>query len=258
MMRRLATPWILGGAIMLVGLVLPTFGSGASAATVPSVSGADAALDAALNPFVSSPGGPPGIAVVVQRAADVQLHSAGTAIVGQPQPPLVADQMRLASVSKAFSGAVVLSLVRDKVVSLGDTVGRWLPSLPKTWQRVTLSQLLNHTSAIPDFSTTKPFQQAVTTSLLTPPLPNDLLTYVADQPLEFKSGPRYKYSNSDNIIVGLMAQAATSRSYEALIQDRVNQPFGLDRTSLPRDAAISSPFIHGYQLQSGQPPDQRT
>jgi D-alanyl-D-alanine carboxypeptidase len=38
--------------------------------------------------------------------------------------------MRLASVSKAFSGAVALSLVADGTLSLGDTVGKWLPGLP--------------------------------------------------------------------------------------------------------------------------------
>ena len=253
-MRTRPVPWILAGAVTLAGLVVPVVAP-ASAATAPNPTAADAALDRALNQFVTSPNGAPGIAVVVGRGATPQLHAAGTAVVGQARPPTLTDQMRLASVAKAFSGAVALSLVKDKVLSLTDTVSRWLPSLPRSWQQVTLAQLLNHTSGVPDFSQAKSFQQALPTALLTPPPPSALLTYVADQPLTFKPGSRYHYSNSDNIIIGLIAQAATGRSYETLLQERVSQPFGLDATSLPRDAAIPSPFIHGYQLEPGQPPE---
>ncbi|HSO97027.1 MAG TPA: serine hydrolase domain-containing protein [Acidimicrobiia bacterium] len=245
---------ILVTAAALTGLVGST-AAPASAATTPSAKAADATLDTALNQFVASSGGAPGIAVVVGRGATPQLHTAGTAILAQASSPTPTDQMRLASVAKAFSGAVALSLVKDQVLSLTDTVGRWLPSLPQAWQQVTLSQLLNHTGGVPDFSKATSFQQALPSVLLTPPPPSALLTYVADQPLDFKPGSRYQYSNSDNIIIGLMAQAATGHSYEALVQERVSQPFGLVATSLPRDAAIPSPFIHGYQLQPGQPPE---
>lgn len=251
-------PWIAALAITLTGLVLPAFGSSADAATAPSPQSADAALGAALNQFVASPGGSPGIAVVVQRGGDVVLHTAGTAVVGETRPPALDDQMRLASVAKAFSGAVALSLVKDKTLSLNDTVGRWLPTMPTAWRPITLAQLLNHTSGIPDFSASKAFGQALTSSLLTAPPPSDLLSFVAGQPLEFKPGSRYEYSNSDNILVGLMAQAATHSSYESLIQSRVAQPFGLAQTSLPRDATLASPSIHGYQLEPGQPPEDVT
>jgi D-alanyl-D-alanine carboxypeptidase len=258
LVHRRPMPWIVATAIALTGFVVPELGTSAGAATAPSPQSADAALGVALNQFVASPGGSPGIAVVVQRGADITLHTAGTAIVGETRPPAIDDQMRLASVAKAFSGAVALSLVKDKTLSLSDTVGRWLPSLPKAWRRVTLAQLLNHTSGIPDFSASKTFGQALTSSLLTAPPPSDLLSFVAGKPLEFKSGSRYEYSNSDNIIVGLMAQAATHASYESLIQERVDQPFGLAQTSLPRDATLASPSIHGYQLEPGQPPEDVT
>lgn len=244
----------LGTAVAVAGLLSPLVGP-ASAATAPSPKAADAALDRALNQFVTSPDGAPGVAVVVARGAAPQLHAAGTAIVGQTRPPTLTDSMRVASVAKAFSGAVALSLVKDKVLSLTDTVGQRLASLPTAWQKVTLAQLLNHTSGIPDFSHAMSFQQALPSALLTPPPPSALLTYVVDQPLQFQPGSRYRYSNSDNVIIALMAEAATGHSYETLLQERVSQPFGLVATSLPRDAAIPSPSVHGYQLQPGQPPE---
>ena len=54
--------------------------------------------------------------------------------------------------AKAFSGAVALSAAADGALALTDTVGKWLPTLPRAWSTVTLQEVLNHTSGIPDFS----------------------------------------------------------------------------------------------------------
>ena len=96
-------------------MVLTALGSiapvNAGAVPVSSARAADAALDRALVRFVRHPDGPPGIAVVVQRGRRAVLHRAGTADVATGAPIRAFDSMRLASVSKAFSGAVALSLV---------------------------------------------------------------------------------------------------------------------------------------------------
>jgi D-alanyl-D-alanine carboxypeptidase len=60
--------------------------------------------------------------------------------------------MRKASTSKAFSGAVALSLVSKDALSLNDSIGELLPKQPKTWRDITLRQLLNHSSGLPDYA----------------------------------------------------------------------------------------------------------
>ena len=124
--------------------------AGASAGAARS---ADAALNRALARLVRQPDGPPGIAVVVQRGGRAVLHRAGTANVATGAPIRASDSMRLASVAKAFSGAVALSLVAEGRLSLSDTVGRRLPGLPRAWSRVTLRELLQHTSGMPSYIT---------------------------------------------------------------------------------------------------------
>ena len=159
--------------------------------------------------------------------------------------------------AKAYSGATALSLVADGVLSLDDTVGKWLPTLPKEWEKVTLAELLGHTSGIKDFSGTPQFVEALKKSLQTPPLPETLLSY-AQPDLLFTPGTQYHYSNSDNIIVALMIQAATGLSYEEELQARVLGPLGLTQTSLPQGSAIPSPFISGYDLDPPKPPEDVT
>ncbi|MBV8462642.1 MAG: beta-lactamase family protein [Acidimicrobiales bacterium] len=178
-------------------------------------------------------------------------------MVGQPGPIAGTDHLRMASVAKAYSGAVALSLVADKVLSLKDTVHRWLPSLPKAWGKVTLAQLLQHTSGISDFSKNPDFHAAVMAAPLDPPSPPALLDYAAPK-LSFTPGTRYRYSNSDNVVVALMVQAATGRSYEDELAQRVLTPLGLDQTSLPRGVDVPAPVAPGYGLDPPRPPTDVT
>jgi D-alanyl-D-alanine carboxypeptidase len=224
--------------------------------TVPA-SAADAALNRALNQLVEHPDGPPGAAALVQRGNQKLLYRAGAADLANGAPIQANDSMRLASVSKAYSGAVALSLAADGGLSLCDTVGRWLPGLPPAWSKVTLRELLQHVSGIPDFSQTKAFREAFLKSPLKAPPPRVLLSY-AGSDLNFKPGSEYEYSNSDNIVVGLMVEAATGNSYESALQDRVFRPFGLEHTSLPRGAEMPPPLVHGYDVAPPQRPEDVT
>lgn len=166
------------------------------------------------------------------------------------------DRMRLASTSKAFSGAVALSLVSKGDLSLNDTIGERLPSLPDAWSEVTLRQLLNHTSGLPDFTEDPDFLAALQASPEDAPRPRKLLSFVEDEPLRFEPGSRYEYSNSDNVTVGLMVEAVTGRTYEGQLQEQVFRPLGLRRTFLPRGTNLQKPYIHGYDNDPSQQPPE--
>jgi D-alanyl-D-alanine carboxypeptidase len=216
---------------------------------------ADAALDRALKELVAMDGGPPGVIAVVQRGQSREVHSFGVRNIKGDLPLRANDHMRIASAAKAFSGAVALSLVSKGVLSLNDTIGELLPDLPEDWHAVRLRQLLNHTSGILDFSLDEGFTDALIASPKNSPPPEELLSFVEDEPLKFDPGSRYEYSNSDNIVVGLMVEAATNRSYESQLQKYVFGPLGLTETSLPVGANLLKPFIHGYDPSQTPPED---
>src|SRR5262245_6341345 len=212
-------------------------------------------LQRALEHFVSIEGGPPGIIVVMTRGKSIDVHTAGVANLEHRRPIHIHDHMRLASVAKAFSGAAALSLVTTGQLSPDDTILKWLPELPQTWWPVTLAQLLNHTSGIPDFTDEDKFQTAVRESLQSPPPPLGLLAFVTGQTPTFTPGTQYHYSNSDNIIVGLMIESATTRRYEDVLKDLVYRPLKLKHTSLPNDSDIPRPYVHGYHVLDNPPSD---
>jgi D-alanyl-D-alanine carboxypeptidase len=204
-----------------------------------------AVVDAAAE-LVAKEDGPPGVIVVIQRRNDRRVIRAGVADLQTGARLRVDKHMRLASVSKAFSGATALSLVARRVLSLEDTVGKWRPDLPHEWANITLRQLLNHTSGIPNFTKEEAFIDALVASPLVAPPPVQILSYIENPEPIFTPGTEYAYSNSDNIIVGLMIEAATGRSYERALRREVTVPFGLFDTTLPSGAKLPRPFVHGY------------
>jgi D-alanyl-D-alanine carboxypeptidase len=152
------------------------------------------------------------------------------------------------SISKAFNGAVALALVDRGVLHLRDTIGRVLPGLPRRWHRVTLREMLLHTSGLPNFTASPKYMQALVASPQHPPRPRGLLRFVAHDPLDFPAGTKYEYSNTDNVVIGLMVQKVTGRSYFHEMERFVLRPLHLGQTSMPRGSAIPRPYVHGYDL----------
>jgi D-alanyl-D-alanine carboxypeptidase len=235
--RRLAAPL---GAGFLATAVLA-----APAGAAPAQGAATGALDRALNDLVAMPGGPPAAIAVLHRPGGREVHRAGVARVGG-RPPRITDHMRLASTSKTFSGAVALSLVRRGRLHLGDTIGELLPSFPPKWRKITLAQTLHHTSGLPSFTDNKGYLDRVGRRPTTPVPPRRLARFVFGDKLLFRAGTSYHYSNTDNVVAGLMAQKATHLSYNVLLRRLVYRRIGLHQTRLPRGTRIPTPYIHGY------------
>jgi D-alanyl-D-alanine carboxypeptidase len=162
--------------------------------------------------------------------------------------------MRIASIAKAFSGAVSLNLVQRGRLRLEDTIGRWLPSLPAAWASVTVRQMLNHTSGLPDYTKSAGFAKQVQMDPRGYVAPSTIIDWVRADGLAFVPGSRYAYSNTDNIVIGLIAEAVTGRSYGTLLADIVFGPAKLRQTTFPTTVWLPKPFIHGYAVTAGAKP----
>jgi len=224
-----------------------------ASATAVTPAGTAAVLNAKLDRIDSAPHGPPGVSVLIQRGKKIEYRRRGVANVVTGARPKPRHYVRIASVSKAFSGAVALNLVSAGKLSLDDTIGERLPGLLPLANDVTLRQALAHTGGLPDYIRDETFVEALQKDPTGYLSPRELVSYVRDTPLRFRPGSRYEYSDTDNIVVALMAEAATGVSYEGLLGRRVLSPLGLDLTSLPRTVRMPAPFMHGYETAPGMP-----
>jgi D-alanyl-D-alanine carboxypeptidase len=232
-----------------VALVLPAGALAASGTT-------DAAVQGGLERLVAAPGGPVGAIATLYRDGRTTVLRAGRADVTRPGAPRAGDHMRIASIAKAFSGAVALHLVQEGLLGVDDTIGQRLPgTMPPAWSAVTVREMLNHTSGLPDYTQSAGFRKQATTNPHGYVSPMEIIDWVRNERLVFTRGSRYEYSNTDNIVVGLIAQQVTSESYGHLLSTLVFRPAGLTQTSFPTQRiSLPAPFIHGYDVAPGRAP----
>lgn len=254
---RLSVVALLGASCLGGLLLAPATGAADGGSGSGSGSGgrSERTLQQQLEDLVATPGGPPGVIVVLQRDRTSRVLRAGVADLETGRPIEPTDHMRIASTAKAFSGAVALRLVQQGALGLDSTIGRTLPQLPRAWRSVTLRQLLNHTSGLPDYTEDPEFLELLLADPRRTFDPRRLLDFVADEPLRFRPGTQYRYSNSDNIAVALMAETATHRPYEELLSQIVYRPLGLRDTSLPLGYEMPEPYMHGYAVEPPAPPE---
>ena len=239
----------------VVAAIAATLAPSDAMARTPSAGAAAVNLRSELRGLVRMPQGPPGAIVVVQRGGRRRVYTAGVPALGSHRPIRASDRMRIASTAKAFSGAVAMSLVAQHQLSLNDTIAKVLPRLPAAWGQVTLGQALHHTSGLPELLGSDALIEYAQQHPHGKPTPMFLLHFLAHDPLDFTPGSKYHYSNTDNFVVALMAQAVTHRNYAGLLRARVYRPLGLTQTSLPRGSAMPKPYLHGYQPDLPNPPE---
>jgi D-alanyl-D-alanine carboxypeptidase len=201
------------------------------------------ALEAAVD------AGVPGAAVLVTNArGDWRFYSAGYGDVARRRPIRRGDRYRIASMSKAFNAAVVLSLARDGRLRLSDTVARWLPGALPYGGEVTIRDLLGHRGGVPSYTATQGFARVLAHHPRRTLMPSDLLGYVDALPPAFPAGSAYAYSNTDNVLLGLIVERATGGSYASALRRRVLAPLRLRSAFLAQGVRIPGPHVHGYEL----------
>jgi D-alanyl-D-alanine carboxypeptidase len=206
-------------------------------------------LQSALDDSVD-PGGVPGvIAWVKDGAGRPSTGAAGVADLraGRPIHPL--DRFRIGSVTKSFVATVVLQLVAERRVSLEETVGRWLPGVLPYAGQITVRQVLNHTSGVPDYvSFTE--RELYHGNRFRHWSPRELIGLIAGQEQLFAAGTAWSYSNTNYTLAGLIVERATRRSISEEIERRIIRPLRLHNTTFP----IDFPFLlgrhaRGYSIQ---------
>jgi D-alanyl-D-alanine carboxypeptidase len=229
----------------------------AAVVAAPSAGAApvDRKLNRLLDRIVDAKGGPPGLSVLMRTGQGRQFLARGTANVKTGRRPTPHDHMRIASVAKAYNGAVTLALVERGFVSLDDTLGEWIPELLPNATSATVGQVLHHTGGLPEYIESNGFAEFINRDPRAYVSPEELLGWVRDEQLDFPPGSKYHYSDTDNIAAGVVAARAAGISYDRLLQRYIYRPLGLKNTTLPVTVEMPKPYLHGYDLEPNKPPE---
>jgi D-alanyl-D-alanine carboxypeptidase len=250
-MTRLARRTLSASIILAMAAGLLLFAPAQAGATAGPTSHGSAAASAPqqidpgqlrglLDQIVAA--GAPGAAALVKDQHGIQKAASGLANLRTRRPMRPGLTYRVGSLTKPFVATVVLQLVAEGRLSLSDTVERWLPGILPYGDQVTLRQLLNHTSGVPDY-VIAPILELYGSwpGRFRSWTPQELVALVADQPPDFPAGTAWSYSNTGYILVGLIVEAATGHKLGKELTRRIFRPLGLRDTYFP----VNRPDIPG-------------
>ncbi len=160
-------------------------------------------------------------------------------------------KFHICSITKQFTAVLVLQLVEEGKLQLEDAITdrlRWYRS--DTGSRITVEQLLRHTSGIPEAITE--FDQ-LDDALEIRNDPRAFIEAFASGDLLFPPGSQFNYSNSDYHLLGAIIEEVEGATFESVLRARVLSPLGMESTGMRRFETVVPRMATGYQFVDGQP-----
>lgn len=163
---------------------------------------------------------------------------------------------RIGSVTKTFTATLILQLAGEGKLSLDDTIEDWLPDVVPNGHRITLRQLLNHTSGLHNYTDDLPSHSQIIDDRFKQWHPHETVAEAVKHPPLFEPGTSRSYSNTGYIILGMVIEKNTGQPWETELQQRILHPVDLRHTLGPRQAqTLPEPHAHGYLPVDGTPVD---
>lgn len=239
-------------------VALGVIAMGALAPPSASASARPDGVQRGLNALVHEDGVPAALASAEDRNGRTRTYTAGVGDLATGAHVPRDGQVRVGSNTKAFTAVVVLQLVAEGKIGLDTTVDTYLPGLlpgdGTGGSRVTVRQLLQHTSGLPDY--TRHLDDDIR-----PYTPRELLDRALPHGADFAPGEKWAYSNTNYIVAGLLVEDATGRPLAEEIDRRVIKRVGLRHTYFPApgETTILERHPRGYhQDAAGVPPVDAT
>lgn len=177
----------------------------------------------------------------------VKSRAYGLANVELGVPAKTDSVFEIGSVSKQFTATALLMLLEEGKLSLADRIDKYIADLPEGWRPVTLRQLLEHTSGIPDMEAIFGYESY--RNIYTP---KQIIEIANSKPMDFKPGEGWSYSNTGYYLAGMVLEKVSGKTYGQFLKERIFKPLGMTHTRESDPTQIIPNRAAGYQaLESG-------
>jgi CubicO group peptidase (beta-lactamase class C family) len=182
-------------------------------------------------------------AVLVARNGQVLVDKGyGYADLEWQIPDTPDTKFRLGSMTKQFTAAGILLLEERGKLNTDDLVKKYIPDAPAAWDKITIYNLLTHTSGIPNFTSFPDYHS----SEATPATPVQLVARFRDKPLDFQPGDNWSYSNSGYVLLGYLIEKISGQTYQNFIQENFFKPLGMNNSGYDSNSEIILHRASGY------------
>lgn len=151
-------------------------------------------------------------------------------------------KFRLGSLTKQFTAACILLLQERGKLNVDDPVKNYMTDAPAAWEKVTIFNLLTHTSGIPSFTEFSDY--AATEGIAT--TSEKLVLRFRDKALEFPPGEKMSYSNSGYVLLGYLIEKISGQPYSQYVQENIFRPLQMQDSGYDSNSAIIMHRASGY------------
>ena len=160
-------------------------------------------------------------------------------------PNATQTKFRLGSITKQFTATLILQLVEQGKIKVDGKVTEYLPAYRKDiGDKVTVHQLLTHTSGIPSYTGLAGFMADASRD---PYAVDDFVKKYASNDLEFEPGSRFAYNNSGYFLLGAIIEKVTGQTYEQVLKQKILDPLGMKNTGYDHHGPLIEQRAAGYQ-----------
>ena len=160
----------------------------------------------------------------------------------------VHTNFRIASLTKQFTAACILLLQERGRLNVHDPIARYLSGLPAAWQPITVHQLLTHTSGVPNYTSSPEIAKIDRTGAT----PQQMIELVANEPLEFRPGTNWNYSNTGYILLGMIVEKVSGHSYADFLKANIFEPLGMSDSGYDNPTDVIKERASGYDITDGR------
>lgn len=213
--------------VLLVGGTVPTLAyvqkeklaASGTLATTPEVI---AKIDQIL--LSAYPATAPGAAVLISKDGKVIFRKGYGLADVEKKVPIQPDMIfRLGSITKQFTAAGILLLVEQGKISLDDEISKFLPEYPTRGKKITIEHLLTHTSGIKSYTGMGGFRAKMQQDTT----PIELVDFFKNEPMDFDPGTEWRYNNSGYVLLGVIIEKVSGKSYGQYVYDHIFKPLGM-------------------------------
>lgn len=185
----------------------------------------------------------PSAAFAVIRGNDTLAYGAyGLADVDARRAPTATTIYEIGSLTKQFTSAAIMKLVEQGRVRLDDDLSKYVPQFPLQGKKVSIRQLLNHTSGIHSYTSASAWQKTWNDPLS----PDAIIRFVAADTFDFAPGTAWRYNNTGYVMLGMVIEKASGQKYAKYLDAQLFKPLGLERTSYCPSKTADPAFALGY------------
>ena len=170
----------------------------------------------------------------------------GVADVDSRAPMTLDMHMRTGSVLKPFLGTVVLQLCNEGKLSLDDPISKYVADVPNG-ENITLRMLGTNTSGIFNTIENKDFQKAIMKDPGHQWTVGEILEFNKGREPYCKPGEKWRYSNTNAVLLGMCIEKATGRPWSVEVVERICKPLKMLHTGMPSDVSLPSPHPSAYR-----------